>query len=253
MTKTFLLDEVTKVVYLKTETRPVLRLDLEVVWPDDNPFFDEDREALRVARYVGENPDHLGVYNYYPFRAAERCVREGFAEGIEYRGRSTVKSRNSIHLALPKVKVVAKKADIRDNNFHWVSPVIISCSDEQVEIEVGDPNSQLACQKIWQEERNADIVRETERLMAGRDVAKVSGFDLTLLGRALDTRTGECPAGYHVLMVHGSAHHTAALIVRLGSVIRVPKDLVGLVIGRGGQNIKDLSKKIGSRIEVKTI
>ncbi len=102
-------------------------------------------------------------------------------------------------------------------------------------------------EEIFENARKRAFREEMERRLAkiSADVVEVREFN-KLMGHEYARELG-----YYIFARRVTSRLNETVIIgRLKPIIRVPKELMGLVIGKGGRNIKEASQLLGRRIRV---
>jgi len=188
-------------------------------------------------------------YNYAA-TAAQRCIAEGLAEGFERVGNSGIPSRNWVILHIPTVAIkalVAKKI-----SFLYGDPTLGDVKEwsdgEEKEVEIPDPAIVEKCLQILMEEKDKEGQKELLSLFKneGVDVVEVREFNKILACRSTQ------PQGvFSILKKSTSYGNSTILLVRVvNGKIRCPDEYKGLIIGKRGKNVNEISQKMGCRIQV---
>lgn len=105
-------------------------------------------------------------------------------------------------------------------------------------------------EEVFEEARKRVFRDEIERRLAkiGADVVEIREFN-KLMGHEYARELG-----YYIFTRRVTTRFNSTVIIgRLKPTIRVPKNLMGLVIGKGGKNIKKASQELGCRIKVEEV
>jgi len=220
-----------------TEWRRILKFGDPVVYRKTN----ESAAKIRIAESFGlQIPYDIGwrdsKHGNYPVEAAKECVRVGLCKSYYYQGRSSIVSRNSIYLDDVKTDEFLAESFIGDLEYPNTEVKYVG----KEKIHYVSKDTENACYNIYnnlERDRADDLVRELF-LESDCDVLNITEFNKTLYNKRRDfqkyvelvSRSTSC-GNQTVLFVH----------VPKSGHVRCPNDLKGLLIGRGGCNIKRLS------------
>ena len=158
-------------------------------------------------------------------------------------GRSGIARRNDWAVKLPTTLQKVPTLLPSDDPKEWFRYIL-----KEEEIPVPDPAEYEQVQEALLRHRRRFLDRaavEAAELALGEwDAAILSEFNKTpFFGRA--------PEGFLAVIVKvTSCSNTRVVLIRDKATIRVPDRIKGLVIGRGGKNVRALEKKAGHRIKV---
>jgi hypothetical protein len=197
----------------------------------------------KVPRGIGWNDSDY----CYPRIAAERCVDEGLVESFSFLGNSGVACRNNVVLSGFKTVQISANGLER---YAYEEGVVKKekITEEVFSFEIPDPEVRKKCLRILEEEKDKEGQKEFWSFFKeeGVDVAEVSEFNKTLACHATQ------PNGvFSVLKKTTSCGNATVLLVRVvDRKIRCPDKYKGLVIGKGGKNINEISEAMGFRVQV---
>ncbi len=184
---------------------------------------------------------------------------------VEGRGRSGFKSRNSFVVLLPKIKVPAQiiKYGEAINGEKVGSEKVWYCGE--VPVEVNDQSKREEVQKIIdgvrQEERNKEIQDFVNEFKSKGDgvtaLVRTGGMEKyqsvpsrfkelvsMRVANTQDSRQNRSHTYENLLL------DTEAIQGKKSITVKVPDNMKGLVIGKGGSNIKRLQEELGLQIRI---
>ncbi len=156
-------------------------------------------------------------------------------------GRSSIARRNNWAVKLPAT--LQKVPTLLPSDDEWFRYIL-----REEEIPIPNPAEYERVQEALLRHRcrflQKAAVEAAERALGEWDAAILSEFNKApFFGRA--------PEGFLAVIVKiTSCSNTRVVLIRDKATIRVPDRIKGLVIGRGGKNIRALEEKAGHRIKV---
>jgi len=186
-------------------------------------FFSEEGDLIEV-------PTEASVRRTFGITIVDNCP---FPEGVREKGTSGILSRRWLVIPVKKrkQKVIIVKAGL-------FSEEIIGVGEE----EFPDYEDYKKKQEWLEEQKKKAIKRKAEKLVQEWfrdypfDVREIKEFNKTPVSEHL-------PEGYVVIYSRmTSCGNVTAVIAKKKPVLRVSKQLKGLIIGKGGQNIRKFKK-----------